>query len=199
MYQDFNIGPGYNPSLFLIVTDNGAGLPSTILGSVSYSGPVPPRALPASCKIACKPVPTAPGTNPTEYTTTITTTNSAGKPLTETGVVDILTDSNGSWFSSTTIFQLRRQVVAVAALFLQLLRHPQAPNLHPVANHLLLHHHLQVVKHHQLLQALVVNRLQLLQAQAVSLPQLYHQLAAVSHLQLSQVPVLNLLLLLHHL
>ena len=81
--------------------------------------------------------------------------------------------------------------VAVAALFLQLLRHPQAPNLHPVANHLLLHHHLQVVKHHQLLQALVVNRLQLLQAQAVSLPQLYHQLAAVSHLQLSQVPVLN--------
>ena len=27
VYQDFNIGPGYNPSLFLIVTDNGAGLP----------------------------------------------------------------------------------------------------------------------------------------------------------------------------
>ncbi|KHC79858.1 hypothetical protein I503_05324, partial [Candida albicans SC5314] len=104
VYQDFNIGPGYNPSLFSIVTDNGAGIPSTILGSVSYSGPVPPRALPASCKIACKPVPTAPGTNPTEYTTTITTTNSAGKPLTETGVVDISTDSNGSWFSSTTIF-----------------------------------------------------------------------------------------------
>ncbi|KHC67927.1 hypothetical protein MGS_05309, partial [Candida albicans P78042] len=104
VYQDFNIGPGYNPSLFSIVTDDGAGIPSTILGSVSYSGPVPPRALPASCKIACKPVPTAPGTNPTEYTTTITTTNSAGKPLTGTGVVDISTDSNGSWFSSTTIF-----------------------------------------------------------------------------------------------
>ena len=38
VYQDFNIGPGYNPSLFLIVTDNGAGLPSTILIDRNWCG-----------------------------------------------------------------------------------------------------------------------------------------------------------------
>ncbi|KGU23821.1 hypothetical protein MG7_04014, partial [Candida albicans P34048] len=107
--QKFNIGLGYYSLFFSVVTDNGAGLPSTILGSISYSGPVPSRNLPASCKIACKPVPTAPGTNPTEYTTTITTTNSAGNPLTETGVVDISTDSNGSWFTTTSIFPTTSQ------------------------------------------------------------------------------------------
>ncbi|EMG49386.1 hypothetical protein G210_5853, partial [Candida maltosa Xu316] len=84
--QNFNIGTGYDPSLFSIVTDSGAGLPSTLLGSVTYSGPVPAQTLPASCQIVCQPIPDTPGDTPTEYTTTITTTNSDGSELTETGV-----------------------------------------------------------------------------------------------------------------
>ena len=38
--QNFNIGLGYSSSLFQIVTDSGIGLPSTLLGSVQYNGPV---------------------------------------------------------------------------------------------------------------------------------------------------------------
>ncbi|KAK6873629.1 Cell wall protein RBR3, partial [Candida tropicalis] len=79
--QRFNIGTGYDPDLFQIVTDSGAGLPSTVLGSLQYNGPVPDRTLPSSCQIECKQLPEAPGTEPTEYTTTITTTASDGSEL----------------------------------------------------------------------------------------------------------------------
>ena len=70
--QKFNIGTGYDPSKFQVVTDSGSGIPSTILGSVAYYGRVPERTLPKSCQIPCKPIPEAPGTTPTQYTTTIT-------------------------------------------------------------------------------------------------------------------------------
>ncbi|KAK6456636.1 uncharacterized protein RJT20DRAFT_154214 [Scheffersomyces xylosifermentans] len=40
---------------------------------------------------------------PTEYTTTVVTTNSDGSFTTETGVVIISTDSTGSWYSSTEL------------------------------------------------------------------------------------------------
>ena len=70
--QKFNIGTGYEPSKFQVVTDSGSGTPSTVLGSVAYYGHVPTRTLPKSCQIPCKPIPEAPGTQPTEYTTTIT-------------------------------------------------------------------------------------------------------------------------------
>ncbi|EMG47709.1 hypothetical protein G210_1869, partial [Candida maltosa Xu316] len=58
--QQFNIGPGYDPALFKIVTDDGAGIPSTVLGSVQYNGPVPARALPAACQIECRQIPDSP-------------------------------------------------------------------------------------------------------------------------------------------
>ncbi|KAK6872148.1 Cell wall protein RBR3, partial [Candida tropicalis] len=79
--QKFNIGKGYDSDLFKIVTDSGAGLPSTLLGSLQYNGPVPDQSLPSSCQIDCKQLPDAPGTEPTEYTTTITTTASDGSEL----------------------------------------------------------------------------------------------------------------------
>ncbi|KHC44619.1 hypothetical protein W5O_02308, partial [Candida albicans Ca6] len=59
--QRFQIGTGYDSSLFEIVTDDGAGLPTTLLGSVRYNGPVPNNAVPASCN--CKYVPPSPGTD----------------------------------------------------------------------------------------------------------------------------------------
>ncbi|CCG25649.1 Iff5 GPI-anchored protein [Candida orthopsilosis Co 90-125] len=100
--QYFNIGTGYDSSKFQVVTDNGAGLPSTLLGSIQYNGPVPNPGLPSQCRV-CKSLPQIPGAQPTEYTTTITTT-SDGHTLTETGIVDITTDTAGSWYTTTSIF-----------------------------------------------------------------------------------------------
>ncbi|KAK6868664.1 Hyphally regulated cell wall protein 3, partial [Candida tropicalis] len=91
--QYFNIGLGYDSSLFQIVTDSGAGIPSTILGSVRYNGPVPERTLPAACQIECKKAREAPGVEPTEYLTTVTSTLSDGSVTTESGIVDETTDS----------------------------------------------------------------------------------------------------------
>lgn len=102
--QNFNIGLGYDSNKFQVVTDSGSGIPSTIWGSVTYTGRVPTRTLPKSCQIACKPIPEAPGVNPTDYTTTITKTNTAGNTITETGAVTILTDKSGSWFTTTSLF-----------------------------------------------------------------------------------------------
>ncbi|KAK6891652.1 Cell wall protein RBR3, partial [Candida tropicalis] len=86
LVQYFNIGLGYNPSLFQIVTDSGAGIPSTILGSVRYNGPVPERTLPAACQIACRKAREVPGVDPTEYLTTVTSTLSDGSVTTESGI-----------------------------------------------------------------------------------------------------------------
>lgn len=102
--QKFNIGTGYDPSKFQVVTDSGSGIPSTIMGSVAYYGRIPERALPKSCQTPCKPVPEAPGTTPTQYTTTISKTNTAGNTVTESGVVNVLTDKGGSWFTTTSMF-----------------------------------------------------------------------------------------------
>ena len=69
--QKFNIGLGYNPSLFKIVTDWGAGIPSTILGSLSYSGCVPSRRLPSICQIDPISSLEIPGTKPTQFTSVL--------------------------------------------------------------------------------------------------------------------------------
>ncbi|MCP8719464.1 MAG: hypothetical protein M5F18_09250, partial [Asgard group archaeon] len=87
--QNFNIGLGYSSSLFQIVTDSGIGLPSTLLGSVQYNGPVPERSISATCQIECKELPEAPGVEPTEYLTTLTSTLSDGSVTTESGIVDV--------------------------------------------------------------------------------------------------------------
>ncbi|ABN65247.2 hypothetical protein PICST_43205, partial [Scheffersomyces stipitis CBS 6054] len=74
--MNFNIGLGYNPSLFSIVTDDNVGLLSVPFGALTYSGP-PPNVVPSVCQ-PCKLLPPAPGTSATEFTTTATSTNSAG-------------------------------------------------------------------------------------------------------------------------
>ncbi|CAL1190767.1 unnamed protein product [Candida parapsilosis] len=100
--QYLNIGTGYDSSKFQVVTDSGAGLPSTLWGSIQYNGPVPNPGLPSQCRV-CKSLPDIPGAQPTEYTTTITTTSN-GNTLTETGIVDITTNTAGSWYTTTSIF-----------------------------------------------------------------------------------------------
>ena len=102
LLQYFNIGTGYDSSKFQVVTDSGAGLPSTLWGSIQYNGPVPNPGLPSQCRV-CKSLPDIPGAQPTEYTTTITTTSN-GNTLTETGIVDITTNTAGSWYTTTSIF-----------------------------------------------------------------------------------------------
>ncbi|MDC6272181.1 hypothetical protein PP707_07755, partial [Acetobacter pasteurianus] len=64
--QKFVIGTGYDSSKFKIVTDSGAGLPTTLLGSVQYNGPVPNQSVPAVCQ--CQVPPDAPGTDLTSST-----------------------------------------------------------------------------------------------------------------------------------
>ena len=98
--QNFNIGLGYDPSLFSITTDDDLGLLSVLFGAVSYAGP-PPNPAPAVCQ-PCKQLPPAPGTSATESTTTIVTTNSDGSVCTEIDDVIISTDASGSWFTSTS-------------------------------------------------------------------------------------------------
>ncbi|CAI5758416.1 unnamed protein product [Candida verbasci] len=57
--QNFKIGTGYDKSKFKVVTDSGAGLPSTLFGSLQYNGPVPNPGQPSECQ-ECKPVPSIP-------------------------------------------------------------------------------------------------------------------------------------------
>lgn len=101
--QKFNIGTGYDSRNFEIVTDTAGGLLSTLKGSVRYNGPVPERELPEACQIPCKGLPEAPGTEPSEYTTTVTEIGN-GRFATRTGVVQISTDENGEWHTTTSIF-----------------------------------------------------------------------------------------------
>ena len=101
--QRFNIGTGYDPNLFKLVTDWGEGLPSTILGSVQYNGPVPNLYLPVNCRAECKSLPEAPGIEPIRYVTTLVM---QGRDSLETVscVVDIGTDTQGSWYTTTSFF-----------------------------------------------------------------------------------------------
>ncbi|EAZ63274.2 hyphally regulated cell wall protein, partial [Scheffersomyces stipitis CBS 6054] len=103
--QKFDIGTGYDTTLFSITTDPGLGLVSVPLGAVTYSGPPPTPGQPDACQ-ACKPLPptATPGAEPTEYTTTFTTTEPDGSVETESGVVLISTDDSGSWFTTTSLF-----------------------------------------------------------------------------------------------
>lgn len=101
--QHFNIGPGYDPHRFKIVTDSGEGLPSTINGSVQYDGPVPKRMIPKNCRAECKPLPQAPGTEPTRFLTTVVLT-AHDEPDTRSGIVDITTNTKGEWYTTTSLY-----------------------------------------------------------------------------------------------
>ncbi|EMG49037.1 hypothetical protein G210_0291, partial [Candida maltosa Xu316] len=88
---NFNIGQGYDPSLFQIITKTITPVPSCNMATVIYTGPVPARDLPPTCQIECKAPPEYPFDNnypmTSEYTTTWTTTNTDGSDLTQSGVV----------------------------------------------------------------------------------------------------------------
>ncbi|EAZ63217.2 hyphally regulated cell wall protein, partial [Scheffersomyces stipitis CBS 6054] len=98
--MNFNIGLGYNPSLFKIVTDDNTGIIRIPAGAVTYSGP-PPNSVPSVCQ-PCKKLPPAPGTSATEFTTTATSTNSDGFTCTEVDDIIVSTDKSNSWFTSTS-------------------------------------------------------------------------------------------------
>ncbi|KAI5954285.1 hypothetical protein KGF54_002060 [Candida jiufengensis] len=101
--QYFNIGLGYDESKFEIVTDDGAGLPSTYFGSIQYNGPPPNPGQPDQC-ITCKAPPLIPGIQPPNITATFTATDFDGKPLLKTGIIEFDTDSLGSFVSKTIFF-----------------------------------------------------------------------------------------------
>lgn len=101
--QKFNIGLGYNPSLFKVVTDWGAGIPSTILGSLSYSGCVPLKQLPSICKIELISSLDIPGTKPTQFTSTFISTDDSGRNAEYVGMFDVATNKNFEWVSAMAI------------------------------------------------------------------------------------------------
>lgn len=85
--QKFNIGPGYNSSLFSIVTDDSDGIPSVDNGAVTYSGPVPnQKSLPSACNVECKQIPDVPDNGPSSSSSSssgvITTTTSTSTDTT---------------------------------------------------------------------------------------------------------------------
>ncbi|EMG45216.1 hypothetical protein G210_5205, partial [Candida maltosa Xu316] len=91
---NFDIGTGYDPNFFEIVTINDAGISHTTCEGVTYTGEVPERNLPASCNIPCKDQPPFPMDNTfpmtTIYTTTWTRTYKESTTLTESGLVSRL-------------------------------------------------------------------------------------------------------------
>ncbi|EMG50047.1 hypothetical protein G210_4943, partial [Candida maltosa Xu316] len=107
---NFIIGTGYDPELFQIVTLTAVGLATANLGSVTYTGEVPERELPAACQIPCKEQPPFPidDTFPmtTVYTTTWTRTDEEGQATTESGIVSRLgtSESTISTFTNNPIF-----------------------------------------------------------------------------------------------
>ena len=101
--QKFNIGLGYNPSLFKIVTDWGAGIPSTILGSLSYSGCVPSRRLPSICQIDPISSLEIPGTKPTQFTSVFVSTDDSGRNGQYVGLFEVATNKNYEWVSAVII------------------------------------------------------------------------------------------------
>ncbi|RCK66484.1 Cell wall protein RBR3 [Candida viswanathii] len=72
-----HIGKGYDAKLFSIVSSNNnnnnnnnndsAGLPTALLNSVQYNGPVPEQTVPTSCRIDCAKLPSIPGTLPASH------------------------------------------------------------------------------------------------------------------------------------
>ncbi|CAK9439928.1 uncharacterized protein LODBEIA_P40280 [Lodderomyces beijingensis] len=90
--QRFIIGSGYNPSLFVADTHG-----------IRYTGRPPSSTRPAACR-PCKEVPDGPGSQPTEYETSVVVTNTRSRTYTRSAVVKITTDENVKWYTTTSYY-----------------------------------------------------------------------------------------------
>ncbi|KAI5906186.1 Cell wall protein IFF6, partial [Candida parapsilosis] len=74
--QEFDIGRGYDKRRFQVVTDNGAGIPLMLWGSVEYNGPIPNPHRPAICMCKDPPEPPTTGESLTSLPAPLTTVTS---------------------------------------------------------------------------------------------------------------------------
>lgn len=59
--------------------------------------------IPKNCRAECKPLPQAPGTEPTRFLTTVVLT-AHDEPDTRSGIVDITTNTKGEWYTTTSLY-----------------------------------------------------------------------------------------------
>ena len=91
----FEIGTGYDPTKFEIVSDKSREIPQVHLGAVQYNGPPPQPGMPPECK-PCKPIPGIPGIDPLPSTTstvesTTMQTSTASKTTSKHGLIKTVT------------------------------------------------------------------------------------------------------------
>ncbi|KAK6198950.1 Hyphally-regulated cell wall protein, partial [Scheffersomyces amazonensis] len=101
--QEFDIGKGYNSQDFAVTTDWDAvsDLAIAPLNAVTYTGPVPNPTKPSICAL-CDILPSIPGINGTEYTTSTIVTES-GTVCTDIEEIIVTTDTNGEFYNSTIL------------------------------------------------------------------------------------------------
>ncbi|CAD1812777.1 Hyphally regulated cell wall protein N-terminal family protein [Candida parapsilosis] len=95
--QNFEIGTGYDPTKFQIVSDTSREIPQIYLGAVQYNGPPPNSGIPPECK-PCKSVPGIPGIDKppaTSYSVSTTATSST-IPMPSATVPSMSTPSSAS-------------------------------------------------------------------------------------------------------
>ena len=193
--QRFQIGTGYDSSLFEIVTDDGAGLPTTLLGSVRYNGPVPNNAVPASCN--CKYVPPSPGTDESSSSLSSSTSEQSSSSATSVSASETSDTSSTQESSSSSEVSSTQEPSSSTQNHLHQVRHLLLKSRHllKVRHHLLIpqlklllvNHQLH---HHHLLRPLLLPSLQLRN---------HHHLLRDLHLHKNHPQVKNHLLKNHHL
>ena len=173
--QRFQIGTGYDSSLFEIVTDDGAGLPTTLLGSVRYNGPVPNNAVPASCN--CKCVTQEPTESSSLSSSTSEQSSSSATSVSASETSDTSSTQESSLSSEVSSTQEPSSSTPEPSSssetsslksrhLLKVRRHLLIPQLLLLVNHQLHHHHLlrpllpslQLRNHHHLLRDLHLHK-----------------------------------------
>ncbi|RCK63524.1 Cell wall protein RBR3 [Candida viswanathii] len=102
---EFDIGPNYDEDFFELVTHSEVVFEEPQLNAVRYSVPIPIHELPEQCQIECKPIPVAPGIEPNEYTTRVTTTEmEEAMTYTRSGIIRHTTDPEGSWYTEMSYY-----------------------------------------------------------------------------------------------
>ena len=87
--SSFEIGTGYDPKKFEVVSDTSEEIPQVHLGAVQYNGPPPQTGIPTECK-PCKPIPDIPEvakpapSSSSTVETTLRTSLSSSSAATET-------------------------------------------------------------------------------------------------------------------
>ena len=116
--QNFEIGTGYDPTKFQIVSDTNREIPQIYLGAVQYNGSPPKPGMPSECK-PCKSIPGIPGIDQppaTSYPISTAPTLST-KPMPTPTVPPMSTPSNSKHGLIKTVTVFETDVVEVTSTY----------------------------------------------------------------------------------